>query len=191
MKSVAVIVCVVCAAVSLMAAGVVVGVAWSKPGETDLDRKLKQAQLEACQNSTDVFRMALMAQYAEPSDDTRISSTLTNLKTIRSQLQLYKAQHDEQWPTNFAKQMVSFTDREGKCNATQTPQFRFGPYLLRVPANPYTGVNQVTAVAEARVTYSPADDLGSGWWYNAVTGEFRCHLPDSVATHEGKKVNEM
>jgi len=130
-------------------------------------------------------------QFISVSGDTRESSTMTNLKTVRSQLLLYKAQHDEHLPDRFEEQMTRFTDAGGSTSATQDDRYRFGPYMLRVPVNPYTGRSTVTTVRDAAVPYSPAADMDQGWWYNSATGEFRCHVPDSVTTGSGMQVNGL
>jgi len=138
-----------------------------------------------------ILAAVVIPQFSDASDDTRGSSAMTNLKTIRSQLQLYRAQHGEAYPTDFDNQMTLFTDAGGTTNASQTTTYRFGPYLLRVPSNPYTGVSTVTAVADAGTAYTAAADMTFGWWYNSATGEFRCHVPDSVVTPDGTQVNSM
>jgi general secretion pathway protein G len=138
-----------------------------------------------------ILAAVVIPQFSDASDDTRAASVLTNLKTVRSQLMLYKAQHSEVWPTNFDTMMTSFTDVDGNNNATQTPVFRFGPYVLRTPANPYTGVATVTTVNDIAAVYAAALDLSQGWWYNAATGEFRCHVPDAQVTPSGDQVNAM
>jgi len=138
-----------------------------------------------------ILAAVVIPQFSDASDDTRASSTGTNLKTVRSQLQLYKAQHNEQYPPSFETQMITFTDVSHNTNATQTAVFRFGPYMLRVPANPYTGINTITTVDDAATPYSAAADMNQGWWYNSVTGEFRCHVPDSVVDASGAQVNAM
>lgn len=138
-----------------------------------------------------ILAAVVIPQFSDASDDTRASSTMTNLKTIRSQLQVYKAQHAEQWPDAFDNQMTLFTDVAGNTNATQTTVFRFGPYVMRVPANPYTGFNTVTTEADGAVAYTAAVDLLQGWWYNSGTGELRCHLPDAQVTTDGTQINQM
>jgi len=137
-----------------------------------------------------ILAAVVIPQFSDASDDTRSSSTMTNLKTVRSQLTLFKAQHAETWPASFDL-MTTYTDVDCNTNATQTDVFRFGPYLLRVPANPYTGVDTVTIVNDPATAYSAAADMSQGWWYNSATGEFRCHVPDSVVTPDGTQVNQM
>jgi general secretion pathway protein G len=192
MKSAAVVVCIVCAAVSLMAAGVVVGVAWSQTkDETDLDREVKQAQLDAYRLGMKVFDAAVRDEWQKTDDEARHSSAVTNLKTIRAQLQLYKAQHEEQWPTDFESQMLQYTNARGECSKTQTPEYRFGPYLLRIPANPYTGASEVIIEPKGTTSYQAAEDMERGWWYNSETGEFRCHVPDAEIDTDGVAANKM
>jgi len=168
-------------------AGVAVGRLRAQPTESELDRELKQAMAEALP----AFRAVVEAQLETPSNDTRASSTMSNLRTLRSQLQLYKAQHDDEWPKDLAAQMIRFSDVGGRTAEAQSREFRFGPYLLRMPANPYTGVSSVTSVHDAAEGYRAAGDMSQGWWYNSATGEFRCHVPDSVVTPDGKQVNQL
>lgn len=138
-----------------------------------------------------ILAAVVIPQFSDASDDTRGSSVASNLRTIRAQIQLYKAQHAEVYPDDFANQMTMFTDVSGNTNATQTAVFRFGPYMLRVPPNPYTGVATITQIDDGAVGYAAAADLTSGWWYNSVTGEFRCHVPDATVTTDGTQVNQM
>ncbi len=138
-----------------------------------------------------ILAAVVIPQFSEASNDTRESSVKTDLKTIRSQLQLYKAQHAEIYPDDFANQMTMFTDASGNTNASYSSTFRFGPYMLRMPPNPYTGVSTVTQVDDGDTAYSAAADMNQGWWYNSVTGEFRCHVPDSVTTVDGTQVNAL
>jgi len=130
-------------------------------------------------------------QFVSISADTRESSTMTNLKTVRSQLALYKAQHDEHLPDRFEEQMTRCTDAEGNTSPTQSGRYKFGPYMLRVPVNPYTGESSVTTEDDPAVSYTPAADMNQGWWYHSATGEFRCHVPDSLTTAGGTQVNGM
>jgi general secretion pathway protein G len=138
-----------------------------------------------------ILAAVVIPQFSDASNDTRESSSMTDLKSLRCQLELYKAQHIEKYPDDFANQMTMYTDVDGNTNATYSTTFRFGPYMLRVPPNPWTGVNTVTTVTGAATAYTPAADMNQGWWYNDTTGEIRCHVPDSVVTSDGTKVNTL
>jgi general secretion pathway protein G len=136
-----------------------------------------------------ILAAVVIPQFSEASNDTRVSSVMTDLKLLRSQIQLYKAQHNEQYPTSWGPngQLDMYTDVNGNTNATYTTTFRFGPYLLRIPPNPFTGVNTVTISN----TWTAPTTLDQGWWYNSSTGEVRCMVPDSVVTPDGTAVNTL
>lgn len=138
-----------------------------------------------------ILAAVVIPQFANASGDTRESSVMANLKAFRSQLQLYRAQHQDVWPDSVDAQLTMFTDVEGNTNNTYTSTFRFGPYMVRVPPNPWTGVATITTVTGVDTTYSPAGDMLQGWWYNSDTGEFRAHVPDSVVTEAGTQINSL
>lgn len=138
-----------------------------------------------------ILAAVVIPQFANASGDTRESSVMANLKAFRSQLQLYRAQHQDLWPDDIASQMTTFTDVDGNTNATYTSTFRFGPYMVRIPPNPWTGSDTITTVTGVDTAYTPAVDMNQGWWYNSDTGEFRAHVPDSVVTEEGTLINTL
>ena len=123
--------------------------------------------------------------------DAQTSSILADLRTIRSQLQLYKSQHNEQYPQDLELQMTKYTDAAGAVGDQYSDRFRYGPYVLKVPSNPLTAARSTSTVDDAAAAYMPADDLRGGWWYNSATGEFRCHVPDYVLTAGGDKANSQ
>jgi general secretion pathway protein G len=120
----------------------------------------------------------------------RASSMQSNLKTIRSQLELYKVQHNGQWPSDLSVQLTKYTDADGNISDTQNEQFPLGPYLVALPKNPYTGTSEVTTVSDSQAEFEPPEGEG-GWWYNSATGEFRCHTADDVLQPNGESVNRM
>ena len=138
-----------------------------------------------------ILAAIVIPQFSAASNDTRESSAMSDLKAVRTQLQLYKAQHNELYPDDFDNQMTLYSDVDGNTNASYTTTFRFGPYMMRVPPNPYTGVSTITVVTGVATAYSAAGDSQQGWWYNSSTGEFRCHVPDANVTADGRKVNEL
>jgi hypothetical protein len=88
-------------------------------------------------------------------------------KPSGAQIELYKIQHNGSYPTlaNFVAQMTAGTKVDGTAGTD------FGPYLLAIPPNPFSGENAVTN------TGTPASTLG--WYYNESTGVFQAN--DSVA----------
>jgi general secretion pathway protein G len=132
-----------------------------------------------------ILAAIVIPQFTEASGEARISSLMTNLQTIRSQLLLYKTQHNDVYPgstadaTLFGKQLCEYSNVAGTVQATPDTAHTFGPYLQAVPKNPISNDGTVTIVNNAATAFAaPAAD--GGWWFNMATGEFRANL---VATH--------
>lgn len=113
-----------------------------------------------------ILAAIVVPQFSSASADSNLSALTTNLHTIRAQLELYKIQHNSTYPVlaSFTAQMTAGTQVDGTVGTD------FGPYLLTVPVNPFSGVNTLTTEAAGSA---------KGWYYNATTGEFRAN--DSVA----------
>ena len=117
-----------------------------------------------------ILAAIVVPQFSSAADDANLSALTTNLQTIRAQIELYRLQHNNTYPTlaKFVAQMTAGTDVAGDAGTD------FGPYLLAIPPNPFTAVSTVTA---------DAFGAGKGWYYNETTGEFRCNHDN--ATHRG------
>ena len=114
-----------------------------------------------------ILAAIVVPQFSTAADDANLSALTTNLQTIRAQIELYKIQHNGSYPAlaTFVAQMTAGTAVDGTAGTD------FGPYLMSIPPNPYSGVNTVTN------TGTPASTLG--WYYVETTGEFRAN--DSAA----------
>jgi general secretion pathway protein G len=138
-----------------------------------------------------ILAAIVVPQFNTASYSARETTAMTDLRDLRSQLQLYFAQHNGTYPTDFSNQMAMCTDVLGNTNVGFTSTYRFGPYMVRVPQNPFTTVSTVTTVTGVATAYSPAADLNQGWWYNSTTAEIRCHVPDSLLAADGRQVNQL
>lgn len=114
-----------------------------------------------------ILAAVVIPQFTDASTDAKLSAMQSNLATIRTQLQLYKLQHDDNWPAlaTFVNQMTLASKADGTTAAIGTSGYPYGPYLLSVPNNPYSGTNTVSAGA--------ADS--SAWYYDESTGTFRAN----------------
>jgi general secretion pathway protein G len=117
-----------------------------------------------------ILAAIVIPQFTQASTEAKQNSLCSDLQTLRSQIELYKVQHNDSPPAllTFANQMTLTTDISGAVNTSETPKvrvglFQFGPYLERVPDNPFNGSATLAATA--------AD--GVGWAYTAATGEIR------------------
>jgi len=141
-----------------------------------------------------ILAAIVIPQFTEASQDARVSSLMTNLQTIRSQVLLYKAQHLEVFPgaggADFADQMTEYSDQNGNTNATPSTSYPYGPYLQSVPKNPVSNDDAVRIITDGSTTFS-APTADAGWWFNTATGEFRADLKDGHTTTDGTKMNEL
>lgn len=119
-----------------------------------------------------ILAAVVIPQFSDASTDARLASLTTNLQTIRGQLDLYKLQHNGTYPllTNFVNAMTKKSDVDGTINATG----KFGPYLQRIPNNPFTvgGTgNDVTSGAAA---------TSKAWYYDETAGTFKANNAGST-----------
>jgi len=100
-----------------------------------------------------ILAAIVIPQFTQASTEAKISSLQSNLQSIRSQIELYKIQHNDEPPAdaaNFVTQMTTQTDVAGN------PGEDFGPYLQKMPINPFSGVNPPLI---------GADPVGNDWVY--------------------------
>ncbi|MCU0913915.1 MAG: prepilin-type N-terminal cleavage/methylation domain-containing protein [Planctomycetes bacterium] len=100
--------------------------------------------------------------------DAQATSLHGNLHIIRKQIELYKLHHHGSLPaqvgetgTDFARRLMTKTARDG------APGTVVGPYLERLPANPFN--NRATV----RVGGPAAGANTDGWRFDPFTGEFQ------------------
>lgn len=127
-----------------------------------------------------ILAAIVIPQFSDASEEAKLSSLVSDLQTIRSQVQLYKIQHTDALPTagglTFAVAMTTYTRVDGTAATTQAPGAGvYGPYLQKIPTNPFNDLATVTAG-----TTTPAPGAGAGWYFNTTTGAFNA---DDDAAH--------
>lgn len=115
-----------------------------------------------------ILAAIVIPQFTEASTEAKMSSLCTDLQTVRSQIELYKVQHNDDLPgvgtASFTDALTQKTDITGALNAAGP----YGPYLQKVPTNPFNDLD--TVEVEAGST-----NLGGGncgWHFDTSTGEF-------------------
>ena len=113
------------------------------------------------------------------ADESAKSSALQqNLRSLRSQIELYKLEHGDKPPLLFKggfPQLTHATNADGM-PGPPGPQYPHGPYLpAGVPVNPHTGVSEVCPTE----TFPPTafTDVG-GWLYHQETGRIAPDLAE-------------
>lgn len=110
-----------------------------------------------------ILAAAIIPQFTDSTNDARESTGLLNLRTIRGQISLYRAQHEGAVPAATLAELLIKTDVAGSAGGD------LGPYLQFVPENPFTKSNKVrTTSTDPPSAASGASD--AGWLYNATTG---------------------
>ena len=114
----------------------------------------------------------------------RESSTKDSLSTMRTQIEMYKLQHDEIQPgyaygfpvstATLRLQLVGTTKVTGAASSSKVPNatYPYGPYMRELPENPFNNLTNITYVAEATAFSDAVDGTSSGWLYKKETGEF-------------------
>jgi len=121
-----------------------------------------------------ILAAIVIPQFTKASEDARLSALDSDLQTVRSQLELYKVQHLDVYPTAFegaaTSQLTNKTDQDGTINAAGA----YGPYLQKFPTNPFNNL----ATVEIEAGSAGLGNGSHGWHFNSSTGSF---APDDAA----------
>ncbi len=127
-----------------------------------------------------ILAAIVIPQFTQASTEAKQNSLCSDLQTLRSQIELYKVQHNDTPPAcaTFTNQMIYCSTIGGVTNTSKQRDttYNLGPYLERVPENPFNGLATLRAVTD------PCDAGGgtAGWAYVEVTGEIRA---DDTTAH--------
>jgi type II secretory pathway pseudopilin PulG len=122
--------------------------------------------------------LALVAASAAPrftkaSAENRLPAMVESLHRVRSQIQVYKLEHDGLLPGQEATGDEICCDDFIKAMTESDGRGSRG-YLKAIPANPFVDdetADEITVVNSFDAKCSGLE--GTGWWFNAATGEFR------------------
>ena len=113
-----------------------------------------------------VLAATIIPQFADSTKDAKESTLLFNLHTLRSQIQIYRTNHDGRVPGDNLTELTSQTTNKGVVGVGNP----YGPYVTEIPVNPFTE----SATVKPIISSPPADtDVSEtdGWLYNKTTGE--------------------
>ena len=137
-----------------------------------------------------ILAAIVLPSYQNHTANAKESSVKGNLMTIRSQIEVYKLQHGGVPPgyVNGAEapiatmelQLTGTTTVSGAVSASTVPvdPYLYGPYLKKIPENPYNKSSTIAYVAEGTDFSAAADGTSSGWLYKKETGEFKINWND-------------
>ncbi len=115
-----------------------------------------------------ILAAIVIPQFSIATEDAKLNTLQTNLATMRTQLQLYKLQHNDLWPTeaDIVAQLTGATDATGSILGTG-----FGPYFLSIPKNHFNNLDTIEAATGGTI----GNDTHA-WFYDETTqtiGSFR------------------
>jgi general secretion pathway protein G len=117
-----------------------------------------------------ILATIVVPQFSNASHQARENTLKDDLRYLRTQIGVYKAQHREVAPGmsgTFLDQMTLATDEDGNTSATPSTVYKYGPYISRMPRNPLNEKEDIKLVAVADLT-TAVDDT-TGWIYNPNT----------------------
>jgi len=132
-----------------------------------------------------VLMMAFVSAAAVPylkaaAQGTKDSAVLQNLYTLRSQIALYKLEHNGEPPLVYQgtlPQLLQATNTDGVLGSPGNDR-PYGPYLPKgLPVNPVTGRSIVTPTE----VFPPTAASGNGGWlFHQQTGQIAIDLPEML-----------
>jgi general secretion pathway protein G len=123
-----------------------------------------------------ILAAIVIPQFTEASTEAKVSSLCTDLQTLRSQIELYKVQHNDTAPAlaTFLTQMSQYSDIFGATQATKDATHCYGPYLLKIPVDQFN--NKVDAAGNGTLAaMAAAPDNTTSWMYDAGTGAIKAN----------------
>jgi len=132
-----------------------------------------------------ILAVMIIPQFSSASESARASMLMDDLRVMRTQLEVFKAQHNgvppgfpnsdtTQTPTEavMLDHVTRSSDPTGKTAAVNTPGYPYGPYMREFPSNPFNGKSSVRVLsASEALPNSPADQYG--WIYQPSSMTFR------------------
>jgi general secretion pathway protein G len=141
-----------------------------------------------------ILATIVLPQFTNASITAKENTLKDELRYLRTQIIVYKAQHHDVSPgypggdkyatptgADFVAQMTKPTDETGATSNTPSPTFKYGPYLSAMPANPLTNLNGVMIVADGDPMPDPTG-ADYGWFYKPLTGEIIANSTGSDAS---------
>lgn len=129
-----------------------------------------------------ILAAIVIPQFTDASTEAKESRLMSDLQSMRAQIELYKIQHNDCFPgvpnaavghtasISFDDAMTKYTTVDGELAALQQPgqDGVYGPYIQRIPTNPFND-SDVVATGAA----DPGAAANNGWFFNTTTGHFR------------------
>ncbi len=106
-----------------------------------------------------IISRTIVPQFGEASTEAKVSELIDGLEVMRAQLDLYCVQHGDCLPPadSFESFEAAMTKKAGQ----------YGPYVKKIPTNPFNDLNTV------RFDGEPAGANKAGWRFDTASGLFQ------------------
>lgn len=117
-----------------------------------------------------ILAAIVIPQFSDASTQSKKSSCQSSLQSLRSQIQLFKIEHNDTPPAlaTFRADMITKTERDSAATAGDDSGNEVGPYIQEVPSNPWNQSRTIGA----------ADVAGVGWVYDETDGSIYLGVAD-------------
>ncbi|MEM1353977.1 MAG: prepilin-type N-terminal cleavage/methylation domain-containing protein [Planctomycetota bacterium] len=138
-----------------------------------------------------ILAAIVIPQFTNASESAKFSSMLSQLQTIRSQVELYTNQHNDDYPTadggsdsawDWAR-LTSETELDG--TAPEAGDIVYGPYLQKTPLNPFEDSSTVSGTPDTDGTAA----AGVGWVWEG--GLLKACMEADKATELGAAATDV
>ena len=130
-----------------------------------------------------ILAAIVIPQFTDASTEAKEARLVSDLQSMRSQIELYKIQHNDNMPgvgtgaASFLIAMTGYTLVDGSEDPNKAPGPNvYGPYIQKIPTNPFNDDDTVTEDGTL-------GDNSGGWEFNTTTGAF--HADDDLSTPDG------
>jgi len=121
-----------------------------------------------------ILAAIVIPQFTEASTEAKTSSLCTDLQTMRSQIELYKIQHNDALPgaggVSFQLALTAQTDIAGDAGTD------YGPYIQKVPTNQFNDLDTI----EIEAGVAGLGGGNAGWHFDSLTGAFHADTADHI-----------
>jgi len=133
-----------------------------------------------------ILAAIVIPQFTSASETAKASSLVSQLQTLRSQLELYQVQHNGSYPSTtsatFWDQLTGETNISGSTSPAST-DITYGPYLQKEINNPFEDSSDIQVSSTSPLPATAT--AGAGWLYNGTTGEIKAIVSATKASEVG------
>lgn len=141
-----------------------------------------------------ILAATVLPQFTATNDGAKESALIQDLQTLRSQIELYKFQHNGIVPAegsttakDFEDAMLLSSDPDGTTGTVGSKPL--GPYFVgQLPPNPYNGKRDISIVNADAL---PAGDGTTGWVYSSKNGLIKANLAATETAEDGTPLEDL